>query len=166
MRRHHTGRATDAARCVHAHHRLAHRTESVGEIELRHHHAFEHVRRLADDDRVDVRPGEPGVLERTQRGLADQPGHRHVLPLSGVLRLPDTDDRYALAHAASLPNNATRFCCRQAPLVACAIAVCTLPDAIAFAAPTSRDTPPTIVGRAAALTFVPFSCNASRRISS
>ena len=47
-------RAADAAGGVDAHDRLAGRAERVGEVQLRHHHALEHVGRLADDDGVDV----------------------------------------------------------------------------------------------------------------
>ena len=58
------GRPADRARGVHAHHRLADRAERVGEVELRHRDALEHVGRLADHDRVDVGPRHARVVER------------------------------------------------------------------------------------------------------
>src|SRR5438876_1026264 len=79
-------RPADAPRRVHAHHRLAHRAERVGEVQLGHHDPFEHVGGLADDDRVDVAPAEPRVLEGAQGRLADEAGEREVVALRRVLR--------------------------------------------------------------------------------
>ena len=79
LRRDDRSRAADTARGVHAHHRLAHRAERVGEVELGHRDALEHVGRLADDDGVDVAPRHARVFERLDRGLAHEPGHRDVL---------------------------------------------------------------------------------------
>ena len=81
---------------VHAHHRLADGAERVGEVQLRHRDALEHVGRLADDDRVDVGPGHARVVERLLRGLAHEPRHRHVLARRAMHRLPDADDRNSL----------------------------------------------------------------------
>ena len=89
--------AADGTGGVHAHHRLPHRAERVGEVELRHRDTLEHVGGLADDDRVDVRPRHVRVFERFDRGLAHEPGHRHVLARGAVMRLPDTDDRNPIA---------------------------------------------------------------------
>ena len=61
-RRHDRGRAADRAGGVHPQDRLARRAERVGHRQLRHHHALERVGGLAEDDRVDVRPGELGVV--------------------------------------------------------------------------------------------------------
>ena len=58
------GRAADGAGGVDAEHRLARGAERVGQVQLRLHDAFEEVGRLADDDRVDVRPVHLGVFER------------------------------------------------------------------------------------------------------
>jgi hypothetical protein len=55
---------------VHAQDRLADRSERIGEEQLGHHHALEHVGCLADDDRVDVRVVELGVGERARGGFA------------------------------------------------------------------------------------------------
>ena len=85
-------RAADRAGGVHADHRLADRAERVGEVELRHRDALEHVGRLADHDRVDVGPRHARVFERLERGLAHEAGHRHVLARGAVVRLPDPDD--------------------------------------------------------------------------
>ena len=91
-------RPADRAGRVHAHDRLARRAERVRQERLRHHHALEQVGRLADDDRVDVLPGQPGVVERPPGRLAHQPRHRHVEPLGLVRRLPDADDRAGVSH--------------------------------------------------------------------
>ena len=165
MRRHHPGRAADAARGVDAEHRLADRAERIGEVELGHHHALEHVRRLADHHRVDVRPGHPGVVEGPFRRLPDETRDRDVLPLGGVLGLPDPDDRDPV-HAASPSRTATRFCCRHGPLVACATTRRTRRSATAPAAAARRSSPPTIIGPAAVSTGCRCSPNASRKSSS
>ena len=149
---HHAGRAADAARGVHPQHRLAHRAERIGEVKLGHHHALEHVRGLADHDRVDVRPSHPGVLERALGRLTDQSRDRDVLPLRGVLGLADPDDRHSLAHAASRSRTATRFCCRHGPLRGVRKRPRARPAATAVAAAASRSRPPTIIGPAAAST--------------
>src|SRR6185312_17205003 len=102
------------------------------------------VGRLADDDGVDVPPAEAGVLERARRRLAHQPGERDVLPLGGVLRLPDTDDR-ATVHAPP-SSKQTRFCWRQGPLVAWATARRALPSITFRAAAPTRVRPATMIG--------------------
>ena len=75
-----------------------------GEVQLGHHHALEHVRGLADHDRVDVVPAEPGVVERPQCGLADEPGDRDVVPLGLVVGLPDPDDRAPVRSSRTLQH--------------------------------------------------------------
>ena len=67
---------------------------------------------LPIDDGVDVRPVQPGVVERARRGLAHQARHRDVVAARGVLRLSDPDDGAELGHH-SPSRTQTRFCCRQ-----------------------------------------------------
>lgn len=90
------GGTTDRARGVHAEHRFADRAEGVGEIELRHHQALEEVGCLADDDGVDVRPGQGGVLQRAYGGFADETGERDVPAGGDMLGLADADDGHGL----------------------------------------------------------------------
>ena len=87
------GGAADASGGVHAEHRLADGTERLRKVQLGHHHAFEHVRRLAEHDRVDIGPRHLCVFERAHRGLAHEARDRHVVALRVVLRLADADDR-------------------------------------------------------------------------
>ena len=54
---HQGGRPPHRAGGVHPEHGLAHRAEGRGQVQLGHHVALEHVRGLADDHGVDVRPG-------------------------------------------------------------------------------------------------------------
>ena len=82
---------------MHAHHRLADRAERVGEVELGHRDALEHVGRLADHDRVDVGPGHARVFERLDRGFAHEARERHVLARGAVHGLPDPDDGDTIA---------------------------------------------------------------------
>ena len=114
-------RPADAARRVDTDHRLADRAERVGQEDLRHHHAFERVRGLAEDDGVDVAPRQAGVFERALRGFADEVDLRAVVPLGVVLGLTDADDGARVRHQ-SPSRTATRFCCRHGPDVACATA--------------------------------------------
>ncbi len=86
------GRPADRSRRVHADHRLADRAERVGEVQLRHRDALEHVGRLADDDGVDVGPRHARVVERLLRGLAHETCHRHVLARRAVHRLAHPDN--------------------------------------------------------------------------
>jgi hypothetical protein len=111
------GGASDASRGVHPEHRLSRSAEGVGQVELRHHHPLEHVGGLADHDGVDVGEPEVGVLERAERRLAHDAGDGEITALRGVMRLPDADDRAALAHAPP-SRTQTRFCWRQGPEVA------------------------------------------------
>ena len=98
-------RTAHRTRRVHAHHRLAHRAERVGEVQLGHRDAFEHVRRLAEHDGVDVGPRHARVVERLRRGLAHEPRHRDVLARRTVMRLADTDDgRELLTHLVGLQD--------------------------------------------------------------
>ncbi|CAM5617544.1 hypothetical protein SMICM304S_11481 [Streptomyces microflavus] len=97
------GRAADRARRVDAEHRLADGSEGVREIQLRHHDALEEVGRLADDDGVDVAPGQSGVLQGTDRRLADQSGDGDVVPGGDVLGLADADDGDGLLRHARSP---------------------------------------------------------------
>ena len=64
------GRAADRAGGVHAQQRLPGGAERVGQEQLGHHHALEQVRRLADDDRVDLVERHLGVLEGAVDRLA------------------------------------------------------------------------------------------------
>ncbi len=86
------GRAADAAGGVHPEHGLAGGAEGVGEEQLGLHDPFEGVGCLADDHRVDVLPGQAGVLEGPDGGLAAQAGHGQVGARLGVLGLADADD--------------------------------------------------------------------------
>ena len=83
---------------------LPDRAERVGEVQLGHHHALEHVGRLADDDRVDVGQRQPGVVERPVGRLAAQPGDRHVAALGAVLGLADADDGAARCFIVTPPS--------------------------------------------------------------
>ena len=96
------GPAADAARGVHPEHRLARRGQRIGQPELGHHHAFEHVGRLADDDRVDVGHREVGVGERPVDGLANETGDRHVGATRGVIRLADADAPHSARPSVAL----------------------------------------------------------------
>ena len=140
------GGAADRAGGVHPDDRLAQRAERLGEVELRHHHALEHVGRLADDDRVDVLPVELGVGERAVGRLADEAGDRDVLAGRDVLGLPGAEHRGQLPAHACASSVQTRFCCSSGPLVACAMAVCPSPLASRVAASPMRFRPATITG--------------------
>jgi hypothetical protein len=96
LRSHDRGRAADAAGSVDPDHGLAGRTQRVGQVELGHDDALEHVRRLADDDGVDVAPVQTGVDQRLLRRFADEAGHRDVVAGGDVPGLADPDDRSAL----------------------------------------------------------------------
>ena len=72
------GGAADRAGGVHAEHRLARRAERVGEVELGLHHALEQVGGLAERRRRRCRPVICGVVERAERGLADETAEGHV----------------------------------------------------------------------------------------
>jgi hypothetical protein len=98
LRRDDRRRAPDAAGRVHPDHRLPGCPERIGEIELGHHRALEHVGCLADDDRVDVAPADARVLERTIDRLAQQARQRDVRALDVVLGLTDPDDCATLCH--------------------------------------------------------------------
>ena len=73
-----TGGAADGAGGVNAENGLADSAERVGEIELRLHDALEQVRRLAEDDRVDVLEGHLGVVESAKHGFANETTDRDV----------------------------------------------------------------------------------------
>ena len=79
---------------------LTDRAQGVGQVSLGHHDALEQVRRLADDDGVDVGEIQPGVLKRAQRGLTDQARDGHVPALGAIPRLAHTDDRATITHPA------------------------------------------------------------------
>src|SRR5262249_37522124 len=118
--------------------------EGVREAELGHHHALEHVGRLPEDDGVDVLVTQPRVFQRAAGGLAQEAGQRHVVALGGVLGLSDPDD--AAAGHACPSSTATRFCCRQGPLVAWATARRARPSRIRCAAAPRRVSPATMTG--------------------
>ena len=109
------GRAADRAGGVHAEHRLAHRAERVGQVELRLHDALEEVGRLADHDGVDVGQRHVRVVERAEHGLADEPAERDVVATRLVVGLADADDRAGFSAHASSSRMQTRFCCRHGP---------------------------------------------------
>ena len=116
------GRAADGTGGVDAEHRLARSAERVGQVQLRLHDAFEEVGRLADDDRVDVRPVHLGVFERARRCLTHQAAERDVPAARLVLGLADANDCTGLVSHQFLPPSRmqTRFCCRHGPDVECA----------------------------------------------
>src|SRR6185369_5711472 len=105
-------------------HRLHVRTECAGEKLLRLRHAFEHVRRLADDDGVDVLVLESSVEQRAVHGFAHQAGDAHIAAPRGVMRLSDANDRHRTLHdhLGALPSTQMRLCCKQCPCVAWAMA--------------------------------------------
>ena len=174
LRRDDARRAADAAGGVHAHHRLADRAERVGEVQLGHRDALEHVGRLADDDRVDVGVRHARVVERLLRGFAHEARDRHVLARGAVMVCP-------------MPTTATRL-----PAITCLLPARTPCSAAGTghssrapsprfaspfadaAAPTSpmRINPALITGFAASATpdglivVLPFSPSASARINS
>ena len=84
---------------VHPHHGLAHRPEGRGQVELGHHDALEHVRRLADDHGVDVatspsrRPRGPGW---PPRGRARRWRRPRAWPRAGSGPTPITAQRSAI----------------------------------------------------------------------
>ena len=114
------GRPADRAGRVHPQQRLAGRAERVGQEQLRHHHALEQVRGLAEHHRVDV--GEGRCRRRPAPGRpppgTDRPSTRRYAGCgAGSGPVPRTAARCP-AHRASITQ--TRFCCRAGPLVACA----------------------------------------------
>ena len=165
-------RTADAARGVHAQHRLARAPERVGEEQLGLDDAFERVGRLADHDRVDVGERALGVFERAQCRLAQQARDRNVVAPLLVMRLADADDRTALCHhrrlhertrgCAAAPGRRSRARARDPPN----------PPTIRCATSTMRIRPVAITGFAASgppdgLTLVSAARpSASRRISS
>ena len=92
------GRTAHRTGGVHTEDRLACRTKRVGQVELRRHHPFEEVGRLAHHDRIDLVEGHARIFERTQRRLANKPRHREVAPLGGMVRLPNAQYSTALLH--------------------------------------------------------------------
>ena len=105
----HRGRAPDGARRVHSKNWLSGGAKRIGQPQLWHHHALEHVGGGADHDRVDVFPRHVRVLKRAERRVADQPGNREVPPALPVFRLANADDRTVFSHY-SPSKTATRFC--------------------------------------------------------
>ena len=69
---HNGSRAAHRPGCVYPEHRLAHRAEGVGQVQLGLHHPFEEVGRLPEDHRVDVGHGHPGIVERSEHRLTNQ----------------------------------------------------------------------------------------------
>ncbi len=119
--------------------------ERVGEPQLWHHDALEHVRRLADDDRVDLVHRRVGVGESTIDRLADEPADRDIGASGGVLRLADAEHCATFRHhsPSMIP---TRFCCRHGPLVQWASARSASPAITRSAASTKRASPAAICG--------------------
>jgi hypothetical protein len=93
---------------VHAHHGLVNRAERVGEVKLGHHHAFEHVRRFADHDGIDIAKAETGILEGAESRFAHQPGNRKIVAFGGMLGLANADDGAGIHRSAS--RTQTKFC--------------------------------------------------------
>ena len=89
---HDGGGAADRTGGVHPEHRLAHRAEGVGQVELGLHDALEQVGRLAEDDGVDVGHRHVGVVERPEHGLAHEPAEGDVAATRLVVGLADADD--------------------------------------------------------------------------
>src|SRR5262245_25732169 len=122
-RRQRGGRA-DRARGVHADERLQVRPERAGEELLGLHDALELIRRLADDDRIDVPVVESRVEERAIDRLAHEARDAQVRAPRGMVRLSDADDgdRPLHVHLRSAPRTKKTFCCRQCPCAAWASA--------------------------------------------
>ncbi len=120
------GGTADAARGVHPQHRLAVATQRVRQIQFGHHHALEHVRRLAENQRIDIVPAAARVLECPLGRLPHQARDGHLLVLRFVLGLADPDYRYPISHAQA-SSTATRFCCRHGPELAWATPRLALP---------------------------------------
>src|SRR5215472_18256250 len=130
------GRTADRAGRVHPQHRLADRAESVRQVELWHHHAFEQVRRFADNDGVDLGDANARIRKGAVGRLTAQPGDRYVEPLAAVVRLAGPEYRRPVLHAI-LPSASmthTRFCWSAGPLVAWPSATSARPDMISVAA--------------------------------
>ena len=85
---HDGGGATHRAGGVDPEHGLAHRTEGVGQIELRLHHALEEVGRLAQDHGVNVCEGHLSVVESPEDGLAHHAAERSICRLSAHASSP------------------------------------------------------------------------------
>ena len=114
----------DRAGSVHVEHGLADRAQSVREVELGVHDAFEEVGCLSKDDTVDVGHGHPGVIEGTEHRLSNQATEGHIETARLVVGLADTNHSAgACAHGASATMQ-TRFCCRHGPDVEWASARC------------------------------------------
>ena len=113
---HDRGRPADRAGGVDPQQRLADGTESLGEVELGHHHALEQVGCLADHDGVDVVEVDPGVGERAIDRLAAEARDRDVLALGSVVGLADADHGCGLLAHPFRPMTQSRFCCRAGPL--------------------------------------------------
>ena len=123
-RRHNGSSAADRAGSVHAEHRLADRAQSVREVELGFHDAFEEVGGLSKDDSVDVGHGHPGVIECPEHRLSHQATEGHIETARLVVRLADSNHSAgACAHGVSATMQ-TRFCCRHGPDVEWASARC------------------------------------------
>jgi len=111
---------------MYAQHGFAIAAQRVRQVNLGHHHALEHIGRLADDNGVDVVPLKGRILQSIDCSLTDQARDGYVAALGGVLRLADTDHCCQLSHYAR-SRTVTRLCCRQGPLVAWATPRCASP---------------------------------------
>lgn len=129
------GGSADRARGVHAQQRFPGCAQGIGHVQLGHHHALEHVRGLADDDRVDIGHGQVGVGQCPVDRLAAHPGHGDIAAFGNVVGLSGAQHRGGETHRrASESRTVTRFCCRAGPLVACARVRFAVPEMMGSAA--------------------------------
>ena len=114
--RDHRGRSTDRSGRVHTEHRLADRTQRVGEVQLRLHHALEDVGRLSEHDSINVGHCHLSVVKGSEHGLAHEAAEGHVETTFRMLGLAHANYR---ARDHDGPSRMQiRFCCRHGPLVA------------------------------------------------
>ena len=141
---------TDPA--VHPDQRFVGRAHGIGHEQLGHHHALEEVRRLADDDGVDIVEGRTAVGQRSVDGPRIRPFIDTSVRLATYLvcPVPSTAARVFAAHQASLPSStATRFCCSTGPCVVCGEHAAPEPSKMCRAANPTRSSPVENIGLAA-----------------
>src|SRR5207302_3777735 len=78
--------------------------------------------------------------------LAQQAGHRDVLPLGAVVRLAGAEHGRALLAHQRPSITQTRFCCNAGPPVACARTRPAVPSEICLAASPILTSPPANIG--------------------